>query len=489
MCYRHDINNVKAAFNIGFTQKHVNDHKSVNAWVEELNAMNEDSPVLLYKGQGVKWPHDTPRLARSDFILCMQTVTQRRFMLQFGCGNIVCLDSTHGTTQYGLVLVTVMVLDGIGEGNPVAFMISNREDEAVLTAFFQSIKSRLPQADSYHASHLMTDDASQYYNAWIAVFGPADKLLCTWHIDKTWRRAVKQHVQERENQVEIYHMLRCLLQELNVDDFKCCLSAFMQHVDNVAPSFASYFAAYCSRTTEWAYCYRVGTQANTNMYVESFHNVLKTCYLERKVNRRVDNLISVLMRIARDKVFERLIKVEKHSHSKKLQEINKRHVIVVDALPSENEGGWRIPSQSTELQYLVVPAKEVCACKLHCSTCQCCPHMYDCSCVDFAVHATVCKHVHTVHHLRAAVLNMEPVAAADDDAPVDNTTSDAAEDIPQPMESESVPESSSASREADISRARLLVHMQCQQLTTVASTCDDTEALGPTVCTEACADS
>ena len=64
--------------------------------------------------------------------------------------------------------------------------------------------------------------------------------------------------------------------------------------------------------------------------------MLKTCYVERRANRRVDNLISVLLRIARDKVFERLIKVEKHSHSAKLQEINKWHVIVVDALPSEN---------------------------------------------------------------------------------------------------------------------------------------------------------
>ena len=103
--------------------------------------------------------------------------------------------------------------------------------------------------------------------------------------------------------------------------------------------------------------------------------------------------------------------------------------------------------------------------------------MYDCSCVDFAVHATVCKHVHTVHHLRAAALNMDPVAATDDDAPVDSTTSDAAEDIPEPMESENVPESSSASREADISQARLLLHMHYQQLMNVASRCDDTEAL------------
>ena len=125
--------------------------------------MNEDSPVLLYKGQGEETPDNIPYLGRSDFILCMQTVTQRRFMLQFGCGNIVCMDSTHGTTAYNFVLVTVMVVDDCGEGNPVAFMISNREDEAALTAFFQSIKSRLPPAESTAASTTKAKFSSNHY--------------------------------------------------------------------------------------------------------------------------------------------------------------------------------------------------------------------------------------------------------------------------------------------------------------------------------------
>jgi hypothetical protein len=49
-------------------------------------------------------------------------------MLEFGNGNIVCLDSTHGTNQYGFNLVTMMVVDDFGEGTPVAFMISSKED-------------------------------------------------------------------------------------------------------------------------------------------------------------------------------------------------------------------------------------------------------------------------------------------------------------------------------------------------------------------------
>ena len=36
------------------------------------------------------------------------------------------------------------------------------------------------------------------------------------------------------------------------------------------------------------------------MYVESFHNVLKTYYMERKPNKRVDDLINVLLTYKED---------------------------------------------------------------------------------------------------------------------------------------------------------------------------------------------
>jgi hypothetical protein len=94
-------------------------------------------------------------------------------------------------------------------------------------------------------------------------------------------------------------------------------AVFLQHVENAAPNFATYFPLYGARAREWAYCHRVGIQANTNMYVESFHNVLKSCYMQRVANRRVDELLKILLRIAREKAYKRLIKVEKNSDSKK----------------------------------------------------------------------------------------------------------------------------------------------------------------------------
>lgn len=48
----------------------------------------------------------------------------------------------------------------------------------------------------------------------------------------------------------------------------------------------------------WACCYQTAVYTNmeTNNYVESWHNRLKTTYLKRKPNRRVDRLIYVLVK-------------------------------------------------------------------------------------------------------------------------------------------------------------------------------------------------
>jgi MULE transposase domain len=478
--YRRDVHNIKTTFNVGCVRKHSDDHTSVDVWVEELNAMGDDSPVLLYKPQGVSSSVECTGLLPQDFIICLQTITQRRFMLQFGTEKTVCLDATHGTNQYDFNMVTLMVIDDYGEGNPVAFMVCNREDETALNCFFSAIKARLPDGTDFTANRVMTDDASQYYNAWASVFGPADKNLCTWHVDRAWRRAIKEHVVDPADQAEVYHMLRSLLQELNKEEFNICLEAFICKLQIQWPRFAQYFTStYGNRVSQWAYCYRIGTEANTNMYVESFHSVLKSAYMERKVNRRIDSLLVILFRIARDKAVERLIKMEKNSVSHKITEITKRHVILISELPESTGGGWLIPSESSGPHaYFVAPAKDSCECSMRCKNCQCCPHMYNCSCVDFAVHHTVCKHVHAVHELRRRHIDdtrMDDTVAitnpsspgeeiADGETPCAPLTGIPAVDAPAP----------------DRHNAELLrkaIFSKCQRIMASSNLCDDRAAL------------
>ena len=64
----------------------------------------------------------------------------------------------------------------------------------------------------------MSDDADQFYNAWVDVFGDGPKkLLCTWHVDKNWKEALHKHIPgdaALQNKVQLhFHVptVRCLL--------------------------------------------------------------------------------------------------------------------------------------------------------------------------------------------------------------------------------------------------------------------------------------
>ena len=105
-------------------------------------------------------------------------------MKKFGHQRIICIDSTHGTNSYNFSLVTLVVVDEFGEGYPVGWCLSNREDKYVLHNFFTAVKKRV---SSITPQWFMSDDAEQFYNALRSVFGEVNnKLLCTWHVNRAW---------------------------------------------------------------------------------------------------------------------------------------------------------------------------------------------------------------------------------------------------------------------------------------------------------------
>jgi tellurite resistance protein len=60
------------------------------------------------------------------------------------------------------------------------------------------------------------------------------------------------------------------------------------------------------------------------MAIEAFHRYLKVVYLEGKHNRRIDSLLSTLLRIAWDRVYDQAVKLEKGKNTHRIREINKR---------------------------------------------------------------------------------------------------------------------------------------------------------------------
>ena len=66
-------------------------------------------------------------------------------MFQAFGNNAVCVDAMYKTNMYDFNLITFMVLDEFGEGVPVAWAISNREDTLLLTEVLKCIKDATGQ--------------------------------------------------------------------------------------------------------------------------------------------------------------------------------------------------------------------------------------------------------------------------------------------------------------------------------------------------------
>ena len=51
-------------------------------------------------------------------------------MMEFG-NNIMCVDATHNTNMYDFYMITIVVVDGFGEGISVRWAISNRKEGCI----------------------------------------------------------------------------------------------------------------------------------------------------------------------------------------------------------------------------------------------------------------------------------------------------------------------------------------------------------------------
>ena len=395
------ITNIHKQYNIEGIRKHPNDLISVSSIIEEMETLDYN-PIVLFKQQG-EHPSDLCKnLSKEDFVLVIQTEFQRDMLWKYG-NDGVCIDATYKINDYDFNLLTLMVLDDYQEGIPIAWALSNREDKTVLVHILQALKEK---SGLIKASWFMSDMAQQYYNAWKEVFEGDNTvyLWCAWHVDRAWRDSVKRYFHTKEQQRQVYHQLRALMMETDKANFRNLLTKFLTLSTTQSSAFTKYFnSTYCSHIQQWATCYRVGTPMNTNMFCESFHRVLKIVYLRHQHNRRIDYLIHILLKVARDKTFEQLLKMEKGKHTHRICDINKRHrramsFAVIATIDDISDNVYRVGSQSTHgVHYVVKRLKESCTCKLKCQFCSACAQMYSCTCLDACTNTTVCKHMHLVH--------------------------------------------------------------------------------------------
>ena len=90
----------------------------------------------------------------------------------------------------------------------------------------------------------MSDDAEQFYSAWIDTFdGNPRKIVCIWHVDRSWRRSIATMIKGEEDQISIYHILRVLMEETEQQKFHILLekALYSMKTGKVLEKFSDYF--------------------------------------------------------------------------------------------------------------------------------------------------------------------------------------------------------------------------------------------------------
>lgn len=242
---RKDIENIIAKHSINQEYKlDEEDGQSVHKFVE-----NNKESAILYKPMGQVL---STKINENDFLLAIMNDHQRAILKKamMEPPGVICIDATHGTNAYGIQLVTLMIVNSFGNGIPCAFFYTTKEDVDALGLFFSAIKTAV---GNLAPKVFMSDDASAYWNAFKATMDceNAKRLLCTWHIDRNWRKKLCSTV-PLSLRADVYQKLCLLRTELDEDKFEKMKKNFLNpdSRDKRTETFAQYFRSTYSDRSE-----------------------------------------------------------------------------------------------------------------------------------------------------------------------------------------------------------------------------------------------
>jgi len=182
---RKDIHgyNIAQEYNIEDYRRDKSDGVSVSIIFDERR-----SSVLYYKPQDTV-DESQPFLKDKNFVLIKMNDAQAELLKEFD-NNIIAVDGTHGA---GYDLHSVIILDELHQGFPIASMISYRKDGEIPTMFYLNDETK--GSRNIGAEVFMSDMVEELYTASTSVFGPPKRrLFCSWHVMKAWKYNLKTKI-------------------------------------------------------------------------------------------------------------------------------------------------------------------------------------------------------------------------------------------------------------------------------------------------------
>ncbi|KAL1457152.1 hypothetical protein WDU94_001813 [Cyamophila willieti] len=334
----------------------LDDAQSTLLLVDNLKAEKFD-PVLIFKPMGI--PDPDLDLDENIFMIGIQTLEQLKMMEL--CGrDILVIDATHDMTQYGCQLLNIMGVDEFNKGYPLAHCVSNKMDASTLQHFFRAIKLKCP---TLQINCIITDDDPALINAANMGFGLGQikHILCLWHFKRTLQRNLHAKVRNSSLEKDMFHHLCTIVDSEKEVEFHALVNDFQKKYENTADTktFIEYFNKLCmSRVEKWAMYERKFPHKNveTTMYVVSFHNILKSIYLKRKPNKRIDTLVKLLLEVEEDAYARRTINNVRNEREVLVDLITASHLNAME-ISEENMTNivanihWRVKSESLDIEY------------------------------------------------------------------------------------------------------------------------------------------
>jgi hypothetical protein len=221
------------------------------------------------------------------------------------------LHATHKvTSDKRVVLYTLLVRHvNTGMGYPVAYLLTNDQSCGPLIQWLNFLKTQSDMQPEQITIDICPAESLAIQRA----FPNVDIRYCSFHVIWAWKTQLQDKVNltNTTNQaIKVYrkHMenqLRRIVCIVESDEFDESVELFLnEHAEQTL--FLDYFKsnwlnsdgnAHVLQT--WSKAYHSNIQHNhmdTNNYVESWHNQLKTIYLQRKRNQRLDRLIHILVK-------------------------------------------------------------------------------------------------------------------------------------------------------------------------------------------------
>lgn len=216
-----------------------------------------------------------------------------------------CLDATHCiTSRSDEILYTIVIRDDrLGRGFPCGYMITNEHSLGPIVQWLQFLKNKGLIVDPLQFTIDCSDSETSAINN---IFPGCSIQYCLFHVSQAWNRQlalkVKSGGRPAENRLlrsEIMTHLKMILYEENMERFHARISEFVTKYEAGHPEFIDYFRSnWCTEAKYnlWSRAYHPLEFSHllTNNYIESWHNQLKSVFLRRSRNKRLDRLIFVL---------------------------------------------------------------------------------------------------------------------------------------------------------------------------------------------------